>query len=378
MNRDGAGKTANIFLNGRFLSQTITGVQRYAFELIAAIDRHLSAAPALRGKYCFTLLVPPDVSNIPVLTQIAVKQVGRFKGQLWEQVELPFHSRGGLLAGFCNTGPLLKGNQVVTLCDASVYKVPKAYSLAFRLWYRTVFAVVGHRSRGLLTISDFSRDELVQCCHLSPEKFSVVYPGVNHAGWLEDRGPQGADDLPAGRPFLLAVSSMSPHKNFKALVDAISLLGETDFDVIVAGGTNPAIFKDARLPLPKTVRHLGYVSDARLKELYSKAACFIYPSLYEGFGLPPLEAMANGCPVIAARAGSLPEVCGDAALYCDPCSVEDIAQKIQMVMTDGRLRAALRSKGLERAQMYTWEECAELTVKMLERFVTRGDIDEQR
>lgn len=160
---------------------------------------------------------------------------------------------------------------------------------------------------------------------------------------------------------------MSPHKNFRALVEAVTLLGETDFDLIIAGGTNPAIFKNMDIPLPKTVKHVGYVSDKELESLYSQAACFIYPSLYEGFGLPPLEAMSNGCPVIVARAGSLPEVCGDAALYCDPLKPQDIADKINMMMGDEKLRKEFSKKGLIHAKIYTWEKCARETISAIEK-----------
>lgn len=112
---------------------------------------------------------------------------------------------------------------------------------------------------------------------------------------------------------------------------------------------------------------MGYVSDAELRALYEHAACFVYPSFYEGFGLPPLEAMACGCPVIVSNAASLPEVCGDAALYCNPCSPEDIAEKISLLMADPRLREDLRQKGLERAKQFTWEKCARETFAIIEK-----------
>jgi glycosyltransferase involved in cell wall biosynthesis len=361
-----------VFINGRFLTQPVSGVQRYAFELIQGLDLQLQKSPDLRQRLTFTLLLPHDVQSFPVLHHITVKKVGRFSGHLWEQLELPFHSRKGLLAGFCNTGPLLKRKQIVTLCDASVYRVPQAYSLAFRFWYRAQFAMLGLWAKRLLTISNFSRDELVSCCAISPEKFSVIYPGADHFSRQAEKTTPLPDAFSSSdRPFVLAVSSMSPHKNFKALVQAAALLGETDFDLLIAGGTNPAVFRSAELPLPETVKHLGYVSDEQLKALYAKAACFVYPSLYEGFGLPPLEAMGCGCPVIVARAGSLPEVCGDAALYCDPTSAEDIADQIKTVMRDNQLRDALRANGLERVKAYTWEKCACQTMKAVENAADR-------
>ena len=355
-----------IFINGRFLSQNVTGVQRYALELVCAIDKLLDGDSVAR-KLSFTLLAPPNVKTIPTLKQIAVRTVGRFRGHLWEQAELPFYSRNGLLVGFGNTGPLFKRNQIVTFCDASVYRVPEAYSFLFRLWYSILLRTVGHLARRVLTISEFSRSELVSCCGIDPNNITVTYPGIDHHDWGGADQGKHAPYQTASRPFVLAVSSMSQHKNFRALVEAITLLGKTDFDVIIAGGTNPAIFKRTDLPLPDTMQHVGYVSDDQLRSLYSRAACFVYPSLYEGFGLPPLEAMANGCPAVVAMAGALPEVCGDAVLYCDPHNTQDIANKIRSIMHDAKLRELLKAKGLRQANRYAWGKCAHETLTVIEK-----------
>jgi len=360
--------TIKVYINGRFLSQKTTGVQRYAFELICSIDELLDKIPNSFKLVSFNLLVPKSAKPLPVLKHISIKYVGHFSGHLWEQLELPFYSRKGLLVGFCNTGPLFTTNQVVTFCDASVYKVPEAYSTPFRIWYQTLFTTIGRRAKGLITISYFSRDEIADCCRILPEKFTVTYPGIDHRSWDNKSGAKPTENiLYKNRPFVLAVSSMSPHKNFRALVEAVILLGETDFDVIIAGGTNPAIFKSANILLPNTVKHVGYVSDEELKSLYSQAACFIYPSLYEGFGLPPLEAMSNGCPVIVARAGSLPEVCGDAALYCDPRDPQDIADKISTMMSNVELQNEFKTKGLLHSKIFTWEKCARETLSVIEK-----------
>jgi len=362
-------KALQVFINGRFLSQSFTGVQRYAYELVKALDRLFEEGVIDSSRYSFCLLIPPNAKeNVLSLRNIRIKKIGNYTGQIWEQIELPFHARSGFLVGFCNTGPLFKKNQIVTFCDASVYRVPEAYSILFRMWYRLLFTVIGRRARGLLTISDFSRNELVACCGIQAKKITVTYPGIDHHGWSEKQETNCTGSTHSvSRPFILAVSSMSPHKNFCALVEAVALLGETDFDVLIAGGTNPAIFQGADIPLPATVKHVGYVSDAELKSLYSQASCFIYPSLYEGFGLPPLEAMSNGCPVIVAHAGSLPEVCGDAALYCDPKSPQDIANKITEMMGDPQLRESLRDKGFKQIKKYTWQKCAHETLSVIQK-----------
>ena len=137
------------------------------------------------------------------------------------------------------------------------------------------------------------------------------------------------------------------------------------FGVVVAGGSNDRVFDSTRVLWPEQVKCLGYVTDAELRALYSHAACFVYPSLYEGFGLPPLEAMMCGCPVVASRAASLPEVCGDAAVYCDPHDPADIARSIGEVMSSETLRAGMKFRGYQRAQEFTWERSARLLTRIV-------------
>jgi glycosyltransferase involved in cell wall biosynthesis len=172
------------------------------------------------------------------------------------------------------------------------------------------------------------------------------------------------------KKFVLAVSSLNPSKNFRGLARAIDVLALRDFDIVVAGGTNPKIFRGER-PLPAGVKYIGYVSDAELRALYESAGCFVFPSVYEGFGLPPLEAMCCGCPVIASRAASMPEICRDAAIYCDPLSPSDIAEKIALLMSSSALQNELSAKGRSLAAAYSWERSA----LALWRLATTGRVD---
>lgn len=332
-------------VNARFLTQEVTGVQRYAVE----ISKRLKL---LRPETRF--FTPKGIKHEALAQQLGAEVVGRLSGHAWEQLELPRLARGSGLLGLCNTGPLAHPRQVVTLHDAAAFAVPEAYSRAFRSWYQVLFRGLGRGARGILTSSEFSRRELRRYAGIPERKLEVVYLGREHG--LEISSDPGILDRHGlrSRPFLLAVGSSSPHKNFGRLVRALELLGETDFSVVIAGGSNPRVHA-ATGALPESVKHVGYVSDGELRALYEGAAGFVHPAYYEGFGIPPLEAMTLGCPVLVSNAASLPEVCGDAALYFDPFNEADIADKIQTFMRDTALQTRLRAAGSAQAERFSWD-----------------------
>lgn len=363
--------SSQIFINGRFLTQNVTGVQRYAIELVKAIDVLMDSRVLDKNQVTFTLLAPNGHINELALSNISIKQVGFLSGHLWEQLELPIHARGHLLLNLCNTGPIVKREQVVTICDASVFAYPKAYSKPFRVWYQLLLPVLGRTSTAIITISEFSKTELIRFCKMVPEKIFPILLGVEQASdkgtdatFLDSHGLKGCR-------YVLAVSSMNPNKNFAGLAKAFELLGNVDYKVVIVGGTNTRVFGGDAIHLPEFVIQTGYVSDDELQVLYKHATCFVYPSFYEGFGLPPLEAMSWGCPVIVSEAASLPEVCGEAAIYCDPHSPADIARNIERLMGDELLRCALSKKGVERAKQFTWEKCARQTCNLLEKVMSK-------
>lgn len=337
-----------LFVNARFLTQDIVGVQRYATE----ISKRLKV---LRPDTRF--LTPRGVKHPELAAQLGAETVGRSSGHVWEQGELLARTRSGALLSLCNTGPLAHPRQVVTLHDASPFAVPEAYSRAFRSWYYVLFKGFGRTARAILTSSHFSKLELVRRMRIPEHKLKVVYLGREHL--LEVRSDLSILDKHAlrQRPFLLAVGSSSPHKNFGALVRALEKLGETSFGVVIAGGSNPRVHATAGT-LPENVTHVGYVSDGELRALYEHAAGFVHPAYYEGFGIPPLEAMTLGCPVLVSNAASLPEVCGDAALYFDPFNEDDIAAKIQTFMQDKDLQTRLRTLGTAQAEHFSWDGAA--------------------
>jgi glycosyltransferase involved in cell wall biosynthesis len=348
-----------ITINGRFFSRRPTGVDRFAYEVLSSINILIGDDdPAVRG-LSFKIMLPPGVTPEQKFLYIPTENVGWSYGQMWEQWDLPRAvPQESLLLSLCNTGPVLLGRQVVVIHDAATVKMPMAFSRMFRLWYRVLLPLLGRISRKVLTVSEFSKEEIVSAFGVLRDKVSVVVEGGEHIL----RSPADTTAIQrfglSSRPYVLAVSSMAAHKNFQLVLDAISHLKDPPFDVAIAGGANSRVFGIASMMDSERVKWLGYVSDAELRSLYESAMCFVFPSLYEGFGIPPLEAMNCGCPVLASRAASIPEVCGDAALYFDPHNAGELATLLLRMANDSALRAELAIKGHTRAAQFSWEMAA--------------------
>jgi glycosyltransferase involved in cell wall biosynthesis len=171
------------------------------------------------------------------------------------------------------------------------------------------------------------------------------------------------------KPFLLAVGSSSFHKNVANVVDAVESLSDQSVQLVIAGGKNSRIFTTVKESGSSRIIHLGYVTDAQLRALYSRAIGFVFPSIYEGFGFPPLEAMTCGCPVICSNRASLPEVCGDAALYIDPLDVQQISHQINQLINNSSLQDSLRKSGFEQVKQFTWEKTARFFWKTLQKYI---------
>lgn len=360
-----------VFINGRYLTQAVTGVQRCAVETVRALDNLVAQGEYVSEGWSFSVLVPPSLRIHPTFMQLPVRVVGWTGGQSWEQLELPIHTRGGLLLSLANVAPLAVRHQCVTIHDASVFAVPHTYRLAFRAWYRFLIPALGWRAERILTVSRFSRDELIRRAGIPAGKLAVVpLAGEHILSVPADNGVFRRHAL-GTRPYLVTVGSDAPHKNLGTLARAIELVPQHDYDVVMAGGRNATVFGSDPSGSAGRIRRLGYVTDGELRALYEQATCLIYPSLYEGFGLPALEAMACGCPVIASDAASLPEVCGDAALYCDARDPRDIAARISDVLSRPELRQDLSVRARARADGFRWTATARAVMAEIES-VIRG------
>lgn len=350
-----------VYINGRFLAQPQTGVQRFAREILSALDLILQNEQP-ETDCSFTCLIPEKSEGVslPAWKKIQILPCGHFCGNMWEQLDLPYFSRDGLLVNLCNIGPVLHGNQIAVIHDASIFAIQQAYSFPFKLKYKTVYSVLGQTAKRILTVSQFSKSEMISYLGLRAERIGLISEGCDHI--LRIQSDDSVLNTPQIQrsPYLLMVGSSSPHKNLALVIQAFEQLSAPDLQLVIAGGAFPRVFQNANQIDPRAAVTLGYVTDAQLKSLYTHAIGLIFPSLYEGFGLPPLEAMACGCPVIASDHASIPEVCGDAALYFDPTRASDLVAKLRAFLSDPTLQVSLREKGLARAKSFTWQRAAEM------------------
>jgi len=350
-----------LYVNGRFLTKTVTGVIRYSLELLRQVDALLETDTYAGIRV--TCLAPPEQLIEPGWKNIVIRKVGGNRQNLWEQIDLPLFARGQVLFSPGNSGPVLHSRQVVTLHDASVFAFPGAYSLAFRIKYHMILRMLVRSARLILTVSQFSRQELAKYLGISNDRFNVIYNGSDHLACLAPDYQILERNHLKKRGYLLTVASNSSHKNFTSLVSAARKIHNQDIQFVVVGGTFRRIFQSGGMTdVPENVQLLGYVNDNELKALYENAAGFIFPSLYEGFGLPVLEAMQAGCPVLSADSASLPEVGGDAALYFDPLNPDEIASRIDSFLSDPGLRETMRSRGFEQSARFRWETTARNTL----------------
>lgn len=360
-----------VFINGKFTAQRTTGVQRVALNLLCAIDAVLATLQASERNW--TLLIPPG-GHAPPLRHIRVVQVaaGPWRSlHAWEQLALPWAARNGLLLNFGGTAPLAARRQFCMLHDAAVFDHPEAYTWAFRNWYQQMFRLLASSADLVFTPSEFSRQRLAECLN-TPRGTMVVLPGAADHFDLIDPDPSVMKTWRLqDQAFFLAVGSDNLTKNIALLLDAYAAMpNKLSVALVLVGGSNARVFKDtANQKHVEGVIRTGPISDAQLKALYQHALAFIFPSRYEGFGLPPLEAMRCGCPVAAAQVASIPEVCGDAALYFDPGSEQDLLDCLQRLALSPDLRDMLRQAGTLRVRQFSWSESAR---KVIESVLTRA------
>jgi glycosyltransferase involved in cell wall biosynthesis len=275
--------------------------------------------------------------------------------------------------------PRTKKPTILTLHDIQHHDLPQFFSRAMRTYRAIFYDREARRATIVITVSEHARSRLIDVLGLNPDHVVAIHHGIDHVSFRPE--PNNDDvllapfDLP--ERFIIYPAALLPHKNHKALLEAFAKISIEDTSLVLCGPTLGHKEKILNLAismgLGERVMHLGFVKRDVIPPLYRRAVALIFPSLYEGFGAPPLEAMACGCPVGSSNAGSLPEVCSGAALMFDPSSVDSIASAIEQVVTGDHARATLSRQGFARAGQFTWTRAADMHLHTYERAFNESD-----
>jgi glycosyltransferase involved in cell wall biosynthesis len=369
------------------LDRSPTGIGRYAAELLTSLVQVAGSTEIVvlatedsdtlqLGKLCEYHRIP-HCRTLPALMSLGNLKLRMAASRYGLDA---IHDPNGI-APFLWLGP--ETRSIVTLCDAFAYVHPESHNRLDNWRYRWYLPYALRRLDAVITISECSRADLINYLALTPEIVDVIPAGVNDR-FNPDCNGTGVDAVlhryGISSPYLLYVGALNDRKNVARLLEAYSRVRQQHPDVhlVIAGRRQwktDAIEQAVRsLESDRAVHFTGYVKDEDLPALYRSAIAFIFPSLYEGFGLPPLEAMACGTPVITSNVSSLPEVTGNAAMLIDPYDVDDLARAIDRVLRDEALREQLRKNGLERASLFKWQQAALRTLRLYESVLQRSSV----
>ncbi|MGA6973327.1 MAG: glycosyltransferase family 1 protein [Candidatus Binatus sp.] len=341
-------ENSQVFINMRSQTAGLRGVQRYTAEVQRRLaDRVMTVTPG--------------------------RPMQGIRGHLWEQAILPTIVGKRLLWSPANTGPLRIENQVLTIHDIASIEHPEWFQPAFAKWYQWLTPELIKRVRRVITVSKFSRQRLLALANIEESKVVVIYGGVDERFRPSDAEEAVRIKNELGIPsahYILSLGALEPRKNLRRLLEAWSLCATRlpdDVWLVVAGSSVPTnVFGSLDLgAIPPRVHFAGFVADENLPGLYSAALAMVYVSLYEGFGLPVLEAMASGTVPIVANNTSLPEVVRDGGIQVDPYEVEDIAVAIERVVNDSGFRKGLEARAIQQSRRFSWDFTSQLTWKVL-------------
>lgn len=349
-------------VNGRYLTQKATGVHRYAFELCnklheMGVDFHVAIPKEINPDYKFNF---------------RTVRCGSLNTHLWEQISLPLYLKkigSPLLISFTGCGVLSYKNQIITIHDVSHERYPEWFSKSYYRYYHFMLPRIGRKALAILTVSEFSKSEIIETLNLKANKIHVIHSNVPF-----DNKPSEEEILctrpnAEGERYIIAVSSMDPRKNFIRLAEAFNRIKDKTVNLYIIGMPFKAFnTPDLQKLVGRNVFLSGYIDDDTLKNMYQNALLSVYPSLYEGFGLPPLESMTYGCPAIVSDIPALREISGNAAYYIDPYNIGSITDGIDRLLTNEKLCQDLKSKGFQQIKEYSWEKSAEQVYELTKKF----------
>ncbi len=354
------------------LLSSLTGIGRYCYEISKYIDKHKIYDSTFHYEYNSKELILNNskkevkyiksiIVSVPFLKRIIIKLIAIYSKAFvrtydlyWEPNFIP--------------NRFIKSKKMVTSVHDFSFILHKDFHPKERIkYFEENFFKNIYRSDIIITGSEFSKQEILDRLDVKEKNVRVIYHGVRHDVFKKIDDIKLDFDLP--EKFIFSVGSIEPRKNLIGLLSAYNNLSDEikqEYKLVIAGfkGWENKEIMQIIEKNKDFITYLGYISDEELAVVYNKASCFVYPSFYEGFGLPPLEAMACGTPVVCSNVSSLPEVGGEAVVYCDPYSVEDIKNKIESVLLDENLQKELSLKGLEQAKKFTWEKSAQEHIKI--------------
>jgi glycosyltransferase involved in cell wall biosynthesis len=312
-----------IYVNARFLTQPLSGVQRFGIE----ISKEL-----MKIGFHIVLLSPKNILHHKLSEELNVRTIGVLKGHLWEQIELQSYVffKKGLLISFCNTAPLFLKNQMVTVHDLCFRKHPQWFSKPFSLWYNFMIPRICNNSKYIFTVSETSKQELQTELGIPAKKIHVIYNGVAE---VFEKNHSHAAISPLVEEYILVVSSHHPRKNFDRLIKAFSSLEISNLKLCIVGNINRN-FNVKSSNKEEGVHYLKNIDDFELYNYYKHAKLFVFPSLYEGFGIPIIEAMKFGVPVCVSDIPVFREICDSNAIYFNPYDVTDMKNRIEHALTN--------------------------------------------
>lgn len=349
----------HIYINARFLTQKITGVQRYAIELCTRLKK---LNPGIK------FISPRNIIHKDTAELLEAETFGKFTGHLWEQIELPIYLKkmgNPYIINLANLPPVIYNKTIFTIFDLSYMRNPQWFSKGYYYFYKLLTPHLAKKARMIITISEFSKKEIISLLQIDESLIKVIpcaAPDLLNSNNKKNNNRYGN--------YILALSSLDPRKNFSGLIKAFLKINDSKLNLVITGSENKVFGKNEYNNAKHDHRNIiftGYVPDENLPELYSNSKLFIYPSFYEGFGIPPLEAMSCGCPTVVSNTSSIPEVCGDASYYINPYDIDDIAKGISEVYNNDELRNELIIKGFKRVKNFSWDDSAEKLNGILEK-----------
>ena len=352
-----------LIVNATNIGHNLSGIGRYSLGISEFLLKHwqhpleliLNAPGSVHlNKYA-------SDSRVKIKTGLMSPDYG-FKGHLLRLLysnKLSFSNPNDILFTTSQLeGSLFNKGQIIAVHDCIPYVFPEHYKMNY-FFFRTIFPRILKKSLKIITFSNFSKSSIMEIHKIPEQKISVIYSGINHINL-------GGNLNTWKKDYILYVGRSSPIKNLGRLIKAFKILinrYRLGLKLVLTCQKRDVPF-DLIKSVEKHIEFAGYVSEDQLAKLYQEALLFAFPSLYEGFGFPPLEAMAHGCPTVVSNIASLPEVCGDAAYFVDPYDEENIANGIYQVATNSTLREALIQKGIKRAKLFTWEKSGKEHIKV--------------